>query len=72
MNKEPLSLGLSSHSSAESQEDATCVGDAKSAPWTCVPGKRHNEADLLKKHSAIFLSYDRKMFKYVGFFTCLL
>lgn len=33
----------------ESRRCSLCRWDAKSAPWTCVPGKRHNETDLKKK-----------------------
>lgn len=65
-------MGLSSHNSAESQEDAASVGEMQNQHLVHVPGKRHNEADLLKRNRAIFLSYDRKVFKYLDFFTCLL
>lgn len=57
----------------ESRRCSLCRRDAKSAPCTCVPGKGHNEADLLKRNTQSNISFLwQKMFKYLDFFTCLL
>lgn len=70
MNKEPLSLGLSSHSSAESQEeDAACVGEMQNQHLGHVFWERGTmKLIFLKNTQQYFFSMTEKCFKYLGFF----
>lgn len=58
-------MGLSSHGSAESQEDAACVGEMQNQHLTHVSLERGTMKLVFLKETigAIFPFCDRKMFK---------